>query len=465
MNGKISKILTDAVEIQFDIENDLSNNSLEIGKIISDLKEENILLVEKIISNSVVRAIIIHNPTKLFINQEVILQDKKLQVPVGLKTKGNIFNIKGESLNQPKSKFKMIDLDSTITKVKFETKNKLFLETGVKCIDFFIPIFKGTKLGILGGAGVGKTVLMKELIFNLSSQKLNNKLTSIFIGSGERTREGQELLDELKESNLLEKSIIFISQMNETAGSRNKIVPMGITAAEYLRDVEKEDVLLFIDNIYRFIQAGNELSSSLGKKPSAVGYQPTLNSEVSYIEERLNENENGGITSFQTVFLPMDDINDPGSIAVFSHLDSVLVLSREIASNGIFPAFDPLKSNSSLLTIENIGKRHFDALTETKKILQKYEELKDIILILGLEQLDNENWIIARKAMQLINFFSQKLRTASNFTKEKGEFISIEKTISSVEKIVSGTYLNIHPKEFLYINSTEEIDLKLERLN
>ncbi|UWD34601.1 MSC_0618 family F1-like ATPase beta subunit [Mesomycoplasma molare] len=466
MKGKIIKISSDIIEVRFSNEIKIE---LEIGKILYDETKDNLLLIEKIISENLIRAIIISSKSNLYINQELILANSKLKVPVGENTKGNIFNIKGESLNNPNLQFEFIDMDSTINKQNFKNTEKVFLETGIKVIDFFTPIFKGAKLGIFGGAGVGKTILMKELIFNLSNNKTNSdkKITPIFIGSGERIREGQELLEELKEAQFLDKSIVFISQMNETPGSRNKIIPYGITAAEYLRDNNKEDILLFIDNIYRFIQAGNELSASLGKKPSSAGYQPTLNSEVAYIEERLNQNQNGSITSFQTVFLPMDDINDPGSTAVFSHLDSVLVLSRDIASSDIFPAFDALNSNSNLTTVENIGEKHFHVLSETKRILQKYNELKEIILILGIENLDYENWVIAKKALQLINFFSQKLNAASNFIKEKGDFVPLKDTIESVKKINEGLYLKRDPEEFFYIKSTNELltDEELDKKN
>ncbi|WGI37033.1 MSC_0618 family F1-like ATPase beta subunit [Mesomycoplasma lagogenitalium] len=466
MQGKIVKIWSDVIEVQF---SSLSTYKidLEIGQVIYLHNKKTVLLIEKIISPLVVRAIIIVADREIQINDIAICEGKKMQVPVGKNTKGKVFDITGKDLNFSQN-FKYIDIDSTISSPSYKIEKRNFLETGIKAIDFFVPIFDGTKLGIFGGAGVGKTVLMKELIFNLSNfykETDKHDVTAIFVGVGERIREGQELIYELSKSKLLDKSIIFISQMNETPGSRNKILPMGITAAEYLRDVEKENVLLFVDNIYRFIQAGNELSASLGKKPSSAGYQPTLQSEVSYIQERLNTNENGSITSFQTIFLPMDDISDPGSVAVFNHLDSSLVLSRDISSEGLFPAIDPLASNSNLLNINNIGKEHYDAVIEAKRILQKYKELKDMILILGIDQLEYENWVIVRKAMQLTNFFTQRFSTASQFTKESGVFVKIEDTIKSVINIIEGKYLNRNPDDFLYINSTLDFktDSELEK--
>lgn len=462
MKGRVTKIWTDVIEIKFEDEKNKIN--LEIGQSLFLHENKTMLLIEKILSFNVVRAIIIYFNKNIAINDEVINYGNKMQVPVGLSTRGNIFDISGNSLNYPSRKFEYINLDSTIKKTNFESKKPVFLETGIKVIDFFAPIFRGDKLGIFGGAGVGKTVVMKELIFNLANhnnqENENSNYTSIFVGAGERTREGQELLEELESTNLLEKSIMFISQMNETPGSRSKIVPMGITAAEYLRDQENQEVLLFIDNIYRFIQAGNELSATLGKKPSSAGYQPTLLSEVSYIQERLGANDQGAITSFQTVFLPMDDITDPASIAIFTHLDGSLVLSREIASEGIFPALDPLSSNSNSINPNKIGKLHFETVIKAKNILQKYKEMEDMILILGINQLDVENREIVIKALQLKNFFSQRFFTAANFTKESGVFVSLRDTIDSVNEIISGKFLNVDPQKFLYIGTTRDIQVE-----
>ncbi|MBN3534772.1 MSC_0618 family F1-like ATPase beta subunit [Mycoplasma procyoni] len=458
MQGKVVKILNNVIEIYF--ENTENTLNLAIDYIISLHNSKTLLIIEKVVSKNLVRALILFQNQPISINDDAWFENKKLQVPIGQKTKGHLFNIAGTSVLDPYETFETVDLNKKYQKSEYSIQNNTFLETGIKIIDFFIPIFKGDKLGIFGGAGVGKTVLMKELIFNLSrhSEDSFKTVSPVFIGTGERIREGQELYQELKDSGLLDKSIMFVAQMDETPGARQKIVSAGITSAEYLRDIEKEDVLLFIDNIYRFIQAGNELSASLAKKPSSAGYQPTLVSEVSSVQERLTTNENGGITSFQTVFLPMDDFEDPGSVAMLSHLDASLVLSRDVVAEGIFPAVDPLLCESNSIKEEKIGKRHFDAVIKTKEILQKFKDLKDMILILGIDQLDKENWTIVRKAMQITNFFSQHLFSASNFTKEKGAFVPLEKTISSIEQIINGDFISRDPFDFLYIESTENLE-------
>ncbi|MGV2393826.1 UNVERIFIED_CONTAM: F0F1 ATP synthase subunit beta [Campylobacter lari] len=346
-------------------------------------------------------------------------------------------------------------MDSTIISNEDYSFTPEILQTGIKAIDFFIPILKGSKIGFFGGAGVGKTVLMKEMIFALS--KNESKTSSIFIGAGERSREGVELYHDLKSSNLMQNSTMYISKMNESAGARMSIVPIGITAAEYLRDNENENVLLFIDNIFRFLQAGNEISASLDKKPSFGGYQATLNTDISLVENRLFSNKNGSITSFQTVFLPMDDLSDPSAVATFNHLDGTLVLSRDIASKNIYPAFDPLASSSTSVNPKIIGKRHYDAIIKTKNAFQRYKDLEDVILILGIDELDEESKTLVKKVLQLQNFFSQYFFMTEHFTHEKGVSVPLEKTIESVERILNGEFLEINPEKFAYISSVDDI--------
>ncbi|QDF65027.1 MSC_0618 family F1-like ATPase beta subunit [Mycoplasma nasistruthionis] len=451
MNGKITKIWTDVVEITFE------NKVLpKMNNVLYSETEQSKFLVKKIVDEKTIYAIIIASTEKIGINQRVFDRGHSFMVPVGPAAKNHIFDVMGGQLdNNPAASYHKVEMDSTITKnMDYAVKQEL-METGIKAIDFFIPILKGSKIGIFGGAGVGKTVLMKEMIFNLSTNQ--EKTSSIFVGAGERSREGVELYNDLTSSNLMKNSIMYISKMNESAGARMSIVPVGITAAEYLRDKEKENVLLFIDNIFRFLQAGNEISASLDKKPSLGGYQATLNTEISAVENRLFSNENGSITSFQTVFLPMDDLSDPSAVAVFNHLNGSLVLSRDVTAKGIYPAFDPLASSSSTVDPKVIGEKHYNAILNAKKILQRYKELEDVILILGIDELDDESKATVKKALQLQNFFSQNFRTTENFTQRKGVFVPLKDTVESVERIISGEFLEVSPANFLYIGSIDEL--------
>ncbi|WP_373438928.1 MSC_0618 family F1-like ATPase beta subunit [Metamycoplasma equirhinis] len=450
MNGVVKKIWSDIVEIKF------SKTSLpKINTLLTLHGEKTFVLVKRIIDEVTVRAIIVYSSKDISINEEVTNTKKSFLVPVGQLSKNNIYNFWGNPLIETGIKPKYVEMNSTLASTRFLDSKIEIVETGIKAIDFFMPIIKGYKLGIFGGAGVGKTVLMKEIIFNVN--KKQQSTSNIFIGSGERSREAIELYDELKSSNLMENSSMYISKMNESPGARTSIVPIGLTAAEYLRDVDKEDVLLFIDNIYRFVQAENEVSASLGKKPSVGGYQSTLESDVANIEDRMFKNENGSITSFQTIFLPMDDLSDPSAVAVFNHLDGNLVLSREQTSKNIFPAFDPLASSSNSVNEKIIGKRHYDAIVETKKILKAYKDLEDVILILGFDELDKENKIIVKKALQLENFFTQNFFMTEHFTKSPGTYVPLNDTVESVIRILEGKYINQSPEIFSYVGSNLNI--------
>ncbi|MCT4469645.1 MSC_0618 family F1-like ATPase beta subunit [Mycoplasma sp. HS2188] len=450
MTGKIIKFNSDVIEIQFE-----GGELPKVNTLLTLHEGKTYLLVKRILSDTTVRAIVIYTYQPISMSDEVFNTQKSFMVPVGKKSKNNIYSFTGYPLLPQIEQPDYVEMNSTINRDKFiDTKIEL-IETGIKAIDFFIPIIKGYKMGIFGGAGVGKTVLMKEIIFNVNNA--SKQTSNIFIGSGERSREGIELYNELKESNLLKNSIMFVSKMNESPGARMSIVPIGITAAEYLRDKEKEDVLLFIDNIYRFVQAENEVSSSLGKKPSVGGYQSTLESDVANIEHRMFKNANGAITSFQTMFLPMDDLSDPSAVAVFNHLDGNLVLSRTQTAKNIFPAFDPLASQSNSVNETIIGKEHFDAIIETKRILKAYKDLEDVILILGFDELDDENKIIVKKALQLENFFTQNFFMTEHFTKSKGEFVKLKDTVKSVQKILNGEYLKQSPEIFSYVGSALKI--------
>ncbi|WP_347938453.1 F0F1 ATP synthase subunit beta [Mycoplasma feriruminatoris] len=454
MNGKIISISGDVIEVQFE-----SSNLPSINQLLTTHDNQTYLLVKSVINDTNIKAIIIYASKQISLSDPVINTKKSFMVPVGSKAKNNIFSFTGVSLNNKHDeKQEYVEMNSTINNKRELTTEFELIETGIKAIDFFIPIFKGFKLGIFGGAGVGKTVLMKEIIFNVNNKYKNT--SNIFIGSGERSREGIELYDELTESNLMKNSTMFVSKMNESPGARMSIVPIGVTAAEYLRDVKKEDVLLFIDNIYRFIQAENEVSATLGKKPSVGGYQSTLESDVANIQDRLFKNKNGAITSFQTVFLPMDDLSDPSAVAVFNHLDSNLVLSRDQAAKNILPAFDPLASSSSSVDETLIGKKHFNAIIEVKRILKAYKDLEDVILILGFDELDAESKILVKKALQLENFFTQYFFMTEQFTKQKGQYVPLNDTIESVIRIIEGKYIKQSPEIFSYIGSA--LDLKTD---
>ncbi|ACU78844.1 MSC_0618 family F1-like ATPase beta subunit [Mycoplasma mycoides] len=454
MNGKILSISGDVIEVQFE-----KSNLPSINHLLTTHDNQTYLLVKSVINETNIKAIIIYAYKQISLSDEIINTNKSFMVPVGSKAKNNIFSFTGISLNNKKDdKQEYVEMNSTINNKRELSTEFELIETGIKAIDFFIPIFKGFKLGIFGGAGVGKTVLMKEIIFNVNNKYKNT--SNIFIGSGERSREGIELYDELTESNLMKNSTMFVSKMNESPGARMSIVPIGVTAAEYLRDVKKEDVLLFIDNIYRFIQAENEVSATLGKKPSVGGYQSTLESDVANIQDRLFKNKNGAITSFQTVFLPMDDLSDPSAVAVFNHLDSNLVLSRDQAAKNILPAFDPLASSSSSVDETLIGKKHFNAIIEVKRILKAYKDLEDVILILGFDELDAESKILVKKALQLENFFTQYFFMTEQFTKQKGQYVPLNETIDSVIRIIEGKYIKQSPEIFSYIGSA--LDLKTD---
>ncbi|MEI2461782.1 F0F1 ATP synthase subunit beta [Mycoplasmopsis felis] len=451
MYGKIINLWSDVIEIEFD-----KSNLPEVNHLLTLHNDQTYLLVKRVLNETTVRAIIIYNSEEISINDQVKNTKKSFMVPVGLESRNNMYSFKGiPLLDDRKTKPKYVEMNSTINQNRFLNSEIEIVETGIKAIDFFIPIIKGYKLGIFGGAGVGKTVLMKEIIFNVNKQSVNT--SNIFIGSGERSREAIELLNELEGSNLMDRSAMYISKMNESPGARMSIVPIGVTAAEYLRDQEKQDVLLFIDNIYRFVQAENETSASLGKKPSVGGYQSTLESDVANIEDRLYKNENGSITSFQTMFLPMDDLSDPSAVAVFNHLDGSLVLSRAQSAKNIFPAFDPLASQSNSVDEKILGKKHFDAIIETKRILKAYKDLEDVILILGFDELDEESKITVKKALQLENFFTQNFFMTEHFTKSPGQYVSLEDTVDSVIRILEGKYIKQSPEIFQYVGSNFEI--------
>ncbi|MCK5867024.1 MAG: F0F1 ATP synthase subunit beta [Mycoplasmataceae bacterium] len=450
--AKIIDIQSDLVKIKFD------TNTPGIGMIIKTEKKSS-FIVEKIIDSKIVAAVVISLNEDIKIGTLVSNTKKGIQGPIGKNIYGKVFNTLGEDISSAKDgeEVKLQPRQPSIGKAF--NMNASLLQTGIKVIDFITPIFKGNKLGIFGGAGVGKTVIIKEIIFNTSKSK-EKDTKSIFVGIGERSREGEELYSELNDSNLLKNTILFFAGMNEFAGARFNIINTALITAEYLRDQEERDVVMFVDNIFRYVQAGTEVSSSLGRRPSAVGYQSTLLSEVSGVQERISTTEKGTITSFQSVFVSADDITDPAAVAIFTHLDGSIVLDRNVAAENLYPAISILESSSSNTTEDKIGKRHLDALTKVKYIIKRAADLEDIISVLGIEELSKEDQINVKLAQQLKYYFTQNFFVAEPFTQQLGAYVPLKRTLNEVEKILKREFINIEPSKFMYINSLSDITKK-----
>lgn len=378
-------------------------------------------------------------------------QDSTLSIEYSDKILGKVFdsfgNVISNDILESVNKRDVYSRNISLNELNIKTE---ILYTGIKAIDFFAPIQKGAKLGLLGGAGVGKTVLIKELINNVFKRFQSN---SVFIGVGERSREGKDLYDEIVSANLYDKISIVFGQMGDNAVSRSKVVYSGLTLAEYLRDEKKQDVLLFIDNIYRFVQAESEISAEMGRSPIENGYPSTLISDISEVEERINSTNDGSITSFQAIYIPADDYTDEAVQAISSHLDGQIVLSRQVAEKGIYPAIDVFKTSSGLVDEEYIGKRHFDLIEKTLKYLTRYEELEEIIVVLGIEELSDEDKNIFYRSRKLRNYFSQPLFVSEAYTSIPGVMVDIEDILDDVENILEGTYDSVDESEFLYIGS------------
>jgi F-type H+-transporting ATPase subunit beta len=448
MKGKIIQIIGTVVDVEFEKE------VPEVYEVLRIVENGLLLEVENIISSKRVRCIAFDNTDGLYRDMEVERTFKKLNVPVGKNVLGRVINVYGEPLdnkgNIEAERWEIIRSGPQFINQKPEIE---ILETGIKVIDLLTPIIKGGKVGLFGGAGVGKTVLLMELIHNVAYKYQG---FSIFAGVGERTREGNELILEMEESGVMKNVAMIFGQMNEVPAARFRTAYSGVTLAEYFRDIEKLDVLLFIDNIFRFVQAGSEVSALLGRSPSAVGYQPTLATEMGMLQERIASTENGSITSFQAVYVPADDITDPAPATVFSHLDSTIVLSREIAEQGIYPAVDPLQSNSLALDPKIVGEKHYKVTTEVQRILQRYQELKDIISILGIEELPEEDKLTVYRARKIQKYLSQPFFVAESYTGREGKYVSLEKTVEEFEKLVNGEYDEVSEDEFYMKGVLEE---------
>jgi F-type H+-transporting ATPase subunit beta len=386
-----------------------------------------------------------------------------ISVPVGEAPLGRILNVLGEPVDEagPVESAERWPIHREPPKfVDLEPKTEIF-ETGIKVIDLMAPYVKGGKTGLFGGAGVGKTVIIMELINNIAQEHGGR---SVFCGVGERTREGNDLWLEMSESGVLESTALIYGQMNEPPGARLRVGLTGLTVAEYFRDVEKQDVLLFIDNIFRFSQAGSEVSALLGRMPSAVGYQPTLASEMGELQERITSTKNGSITSVQAIYVPADDLTDPAPAAAFTHLDSTTVLSRQIAELGIYPAVDPLESSSRILDAQFLGDRHYNAATRVQEILQRYKDLQDIIAILGMDELSEDDKVIVARARRIQRFLSQPFFVAEQFTGFPGKYVPLEKTIESFEAVVAGDFDHLPEQAFYMVGDIEEAEAKAREL-
>ena len=395
---------------------------------------------------------------------EVVDTGNPIQVPVGRATLGRIFNVLGEAVDDGEK------LDADVLRESIHKDAPSFeqqgtdseiLETGIKVVDLLAPYLKGGKIGLFGGAGVGKTVLIQELINNIAK---GHGGLSVFAGVGERTREGRDLYNEMTESGVIDKTALVYGQMNEPPGARLRVGLTALTMAEYFRDKEGQNVLLFIDNIFRFTQAGSEVSALLGRMPSAVGYQPNLATEMGALQERITSTSTGSITSVQAVYVPADDLTDPAPATTFAHLDATTVLSRQIASLGIYPAVDPLDSTSRILEPEIVGNEHYKIARETQKVLQRYKELQDIIAILGMDELDENDKLTVNRARKIQRFFSQPFSVAEQFTGMKGKYVPLRETIRGFKEILDGLHDDLPEQAFLYVGTIEDAVAKAREL-
>ncbi|MDD3053798.1 MAG: F0F1 ATP synthase subunit beta [Endomicrobiia bacterium] len=406
--------------------------------------------------NFEVRTIALGSTDGLKRGEKVLRTNAPISVPVGEKTLGRIFNVLGNAIDglgpiETKEYSPIHKPSPTLAEQKTTPE---VLETGIKVIDLISPFTKGGKIGIFGGAGVGKTVIVKELIRNIAMEHDGH---SVFAGVGERTREGTDLWMEMKESNVLDKTVLVFGQMNEPPGSRMRVALTGLTMAEHFRDQKGEDVLLFIDNIYRFAQAGSEVSALLGRMSSAVGYQPNLAQDMGELQERIASTNKGSVTSVQAIYVPADDYTDPAPVTIFSHLDATITLDRAIVEQGLYPAVNPLTSSSRLLDPNNVGQEHYDVAMNVKKILQKYKDLQDIIAILGIDELSDEDKLIVSRARKIQKFLTQPMFVAETFTGFDGKYVKLEDTIKGFKEIIEGKYDNISEQNFYMVGTIEEV--------
>ncbi|MBR0483256.1 MAG: F0F1 ATP synthase subunit beta [Oscillospiraceae bacterium] len=450
--GKIVQIIGAVVDVRFPKD--------QLPRLLNAITVDNngkqlVIEVAQHIGDDIVRCISMGSTDGLVRGMDAIDTGAPIKVPVGKETLGRMFNLLGEAIDEkpaPDTEEKW-EIHREAPSYEEQTASNEVLETGIKVIDLIAPYLKGGKIGLFGGAGVGKTVLIQELINNVANQHGG---ISVFTGVGERTREGNDLYNEMKESGVLNKTVLVYGQMNEPPGARMRVALSGLTMAEYFRDTEGQDVLLFIDNIFRFTQAGSEVSALLGRMPSAVGYQPTLATEMGALQERITSTKKGSITSVQAVYVPADDLTDPAPATTFAHLDATTVLSRSIASLGIYPAVDPLESTSRILDPDIVGHEHYETARAVQTILQRYNELQDIIAIMGMDELSDEDKRIVLRARKVQRFLSQPFSVAEQFTGMQGKYVPLKETIRGFKEIIEGKHDDLPESAFLFVGTIDE---------
>ena len=458
--GKVSQVMGPVVDVLFE------NGKLPAiynALTIPNGKKTLTVEVAQHIGDNTVRCIAMASTDGLMRDTEVMDTGKSISVPVGDETLGRIFNVLGDTVDngKPIKTDKRWNIHRTAPEYDELASSTEVFETGIKVIDLICPYSKGGKIGLFGGAGVGKTVLIMELINNIVKQ---HDGLSVFTGVGERTREGNDLYNEMKSSGVLANTALVYGQMNKPPGARMRVALSGLTMAEYFRDVKGQDVLLFIDNIFRFTQAGSEVSALLGRMPSAVGYQPTLASEMGELQERIASTKKGSITSVQAVYVPADDLTDPAPATTFAHLDATTVLSRSIASSGIYPAVDPLESTSRILSEEVLGEEHYNVARDVQKILQRYKELTDIIAIMGMDELSDEDKLLVSRARKIQRFLSQPFFVSEKFTGIPGVYVPLSETIRGFREIIQGKCDNLPESAFLFVGTIDEAFEKAKKV-
>jgi F-type H+-transporting ATPase subunit beta len=463
--GQVARVIGPVVDVEFATEHmpDIYN-ALHVDVTLDEDTRTLTLEVEQHLGEDVVRAISMQPTDGLVRGTTVTDTGGPIAVPVGDVTKGHVFNVLGEPLDVEASKLKVserwpIHRDPPPFD-QLEPRTEI-LETGIKVLDLLTPYVKGGKIGLFGGAGVGKTVLIQEMITRVAK---NFGGVSVFAGVGERTREGNDLFIEMTESNVIKDTALVFGQMDEPPGTRLRVGLAALTMAEYFRDVQGQDVLLFIDNIFRFTQAGSEVSTLLGRMPSAVGYQPTLADEMGQLQERITSTRGHAITSMQAIYVPADDITDPAPHTTFAHLDATTVLSRSITEKGIFPAVDPLDSTSRILDAKYIGQEHYDVAREVQRILQRYKELQDIIAILGIDELSEEDKVAVQRARRIERFLSHPMFVAEQFTGQPGVFVPLSETVASFKALVEGKYDQVPEQAFFMVGGIEDVERKAQEL-
>ena len=457
--GKITQIIGAVIDIKF-----TEGNLPEINSAINIKTNDGGRLVVEVaqhLGDDTVRCIALGPTDGLVRGMDAEATGAPISVPVGEQTLGRMFNVLGEPIdNKPAPEVEHMPIHRKAPSFVEQATNTEMLETGIKVVDLLCPYQKGGKIGLFGGAGVGKTVLIQELIRNIATEHGGY---SVFTGVGERTREGNDLYHEMMDSGVIEKTTMVFGQMNEPPGARMRVGLTGLTMAEYFRDKGGKDVLLFIDNIYRFTQAGSEVSALLGRMPSAVGYQPTLQTEMGALQERITSTKNGSITSVQAVYVPADDLTDPAPATTFAHLDATTVLSRSIVELGIYPAVDPLESTSRILDPRIVGEEHYKVARDVQEILQKYKELQDIIAILGMDELSEEDKMVVSRARKVQRFLSQPFFVAGQFTGLEGRYVPISDTIQGFKEIIEGKYDDIPESYFLNCGSIDDVLAKVSK--